>query len=48
MPGGFFGLNGTGDLNGATKEQQFFSQGGFSCVWVTDNAEGSAFFNFLF
>jgi hypothetical protein len=30
-------------LNGSTKKQEFFGQGGFTSIWVGNNAEGAAF-----
>jgi hypothetical protein len=36
-------LDGASHLNGAAKQQQFFSQGGFTGIRVTDDTEGTAF-----
>jgi hypothetical protein len=46
MPGALAGTDFSRLLNGPSEKEQFFGNGGFSGIGMTDNGKGTAFLNF--
>ena len=43
----FVRLDGTGNMDSATEQEEFFGEGGFTCIGVGDDGEGATAFYFF-